>query len=267
MLNKLFKIFVAFAICYFIILVSTYFQQRSLLYFPDPVMGNVNDYNLVNTQEEFVELNGKKIQLWYHKPENPKMLVIYLHGNAHHLGFRSEQFREIIAAGYGFIAPSYPGFGKSEGSPTKDDIIATARSAVKFAQDKGYDTKDIVLVGESLGSGVASEIATEFPFKGLMLITPYTTIAERAEEIYWYLPASYILKDNFNNIDNIKKINIPLLIVHGTSDTVIPMSHSQKLIEAANDPKKLIIYEGKGHNNLDFKKVYTEMREYFNNGQ
>lgn len=244
-----------------------YFNQRSLLYFPDKNINELSSYNLGTTQEIFLEsADGTKIQTWYSLPSKEGMpMVIYYHGNAHHLGQRNLKFKELIDMGYGFIAVSYRGFGKSEGAPSEAGIYNDARAAVKFLNELGYETSNTIVIGESLGSGMAVKMATENKFKGIFLITPYTKIADRAQEIYWYLPVSALIQDNFNNIDNINKINgAPLLIVHGTEDDVIPDAHSQILMDAATGDKKLIIYPGKGHNNLDTRELYKEMTKYFN---
>lgn len=245
-----------------------YFNQRSLLYFPEKEVAEVYEYGVTDTQDLLIKsTDDTEIQLWYHKPTLGKELVIFFHGNYSHLGYRAPKFRELIDMGYGFIAPSYRGFGKSSGSPTKKGILNDARAAVKFAIEQGYKTEDIILVGESLGSGVASQISTEFTFKGVMLITPYKSIEMRASEIYWYVPVKYLIKDNFSNIDNISKIHVPLLIVHGTKDDVIPHSHSEALIALANEPKKLILYEGKTHSNIDSRIMFTDMAGFFGSVQ
>lgn len=243
-----------------------YFQQRSLLYFPDKNIQAVETYSLGDTQETFVNAkDGTKLQIWYHLPTKPKApMVVYLHGNSGTMGKRSLQFKELIDLGYGFVVVSWRGFGKSDGHPTEEGLYQDSRAAVEFAKSLGFDTKEMIIVGESLGSGLAVKMATEYRFKGVFLITPYTSIADRAQEIYWYLPVSLLIKDNFISLDKIDRIYAPLLIVHGDQDDVIPHTHSEELMKIANEPKQLIIYNGKGHNNLDTRAIYTEMTKFFN---
>ncbi len=260
------KLILLFIIFYLSGIAYLYFNQRSLQYFPDKNIASVEDYGVYQTKDLMIKnKDGTQIQVWYHTPKAGHRMVIYLHGNAYNLSYRASKFRELISLGYGFIAPSYSGFGKSEGSPNMESILNTARSAVEFAKEQGYKTDDIILVGESLGSGVATQIATEYHFHGLMLITPYTNIVDRAQEIYWYVPLKYLVKDNFSNEKYISQVNTPVLIVHGTNDGVIPHSHSEKLILLANEPKKLIIYEGKGHNNLEDQEIFGEMKRFLDN--
>lgn len=257
------KLLVILLFMYIGICATIYFKQSSLLYFPDKAIEEISAYGLGDAQDLVVKSeDGTNIQLWYKKPALNKQMILYFHGNSYHLGQRSPKFREMIDLGYGFVAPSYHGFGKSEGTPSKQAILEDARTAVKFLQENGYKTEDVIVIGDSLGSGVAVQMATEYKFKGVFLITPYTSVADRAQEIYWYIPVHYLVRDNFISSDKIDHINAPLLIVHGTKDDVIPHAHSEKLFELAEEPKKLIIYDGKGHANLDNREIIKEMTQF-----
>lgn len=264
MKRNLKRLIVLLLLCYLGAIAWIYTNQRKLLFFPDTAIKTVSEYGLKDTQDLMIEsASGEKIQLWYHPAKNGMPMTLYLHGNSYNLGQRSLKFRELIDLGYGFIAPSYMGFGKSEGSPSKDSVLESARTAVRFLKDQGFQTKDVLLIGESLGSGVAVNLAVEDQFKGVFLITPYTSIADRAQEIYWFLPVRYLLKDGIESQIFIDKINSPLLMVHGTNDLIIPHFHSERLLSVAKEPKKLIVYEGKGHSNLDTREIFKEMTEYF----
>ncbi|MCE2992241.1 MAG: alpha/beta fold hydrolase [Candidatus Jidaibacter sp.] len=252
-------------ICIYITIAGwIYFNQRSLLYFPDADVKSPSEYGLLNVQDLTIKsLDGTNIQLWYQEPKKGMPVVLYLHGNSYNLGQRANRFQELTDIGYGIVAPSYHGFGKSEGKPSRKAILSDARAAVRFLQENGYETEKTIIIGESLGSGVAVAMANEFQFAGVFLITPYTSLTDRAQEIYWYLPAKFLVKDNFVSSDKIDKINAPLLIIHGTKDDMIPHSHSETLIDLANEPKKLIIYEGKGHSNFDNREIFKELTRYF----
>jgi acetyl esterase/lipase len=152
-------------------------------------------------KEFFLEKeDGTKIQFWQYTGKKNAPTVLYYHGNSYNLGNRAPKFRELIDLGFNVLAPAYDGFGKSQGKPDYDSILDTAHLAVKYLQDTGVNLKNVIVMGESLGSGVATTIAREYDFGGLFLITPYTTIAQRAAEIYWYIPVSHAVKDDFSNI-------------------------------------------------------------------
>jgi fermentation-respiration switch protein FrsA (DUF1100 family) len=263
MKSKILRVLSVLLAAYLSVLGYIYFNQTNLLYFPDKDMGVISDYNLGDTKEIFLtSADGAKIQTWVHSPTGHKPMVIWLHGNSYNLAQRKDKFRELIKMGYGLIAPSWHGFGKSEGRPGIKEIYDDARAAVNYLQQLGYKTEDTIIIGESLGSGVAVQMAVEHRFKEVFLITPYTSIADRAQEIYWYLPVKQLVKDNFESYDKIDRIDAPLLIVHGDKDDVIPHSHAEKLFAKALEPKKLIIYPGKGHSNLDINVIFTEMANF-----
>ena len=260
------KLLIAVVIIYTTVFTYIYLNQKTLLYFPHSDNKTMVELNVSDMNEFFVEKeNGSKIQFWQYDKHKDAPTILYYHGNSYNLGYRAPKFRELIDMGYNVIAPSYDGFGSSTGEPSYENIINTAHLAVKQLQQQGKDLKNVIIVGESLGSGIGSTIAREYDFAALFLITPYTSISDRASEIYWYLPVEQAIKDNFSNIDNIADINMPVLLVHGTKDSIIPHSHSLKLVEVAKEPKKLIIYEGKGHSNLNNREIFTEMTNYFIN--
>jgi pimeloyl-ACP methyl ester carboxylesterase len=264
MRRHLFKAVIAFVVLYMAALGWTYLNQKSLMYFPEKGMLDISQYDLPGVEDLRIDsADGTRIQVWHKAPQSGMPMVLYLHGNSYHLGHHACQFREILDLGYGLTAVAYHGFSMSEGQPSRQAIMEDAEAAVGFLRGRGFAPKNILLVGESLGSGVAVELANNHKFGGVFLLTPYTSIAGRAQEIYWYFPAQYLVTENFVSEDKIHLIDSPLLMAHGTSDTVIPHSHATKLLDLAQEPKKLLLYEGKGHSNLDYRLVYREMHKYF----
>lgn len=249
---------------YLLSIAYMYFFQRSFLYHPLKEVNGLAHYKLSNTEEVFLTADdGTKIQAWFRTPDNGCDMTIFLHGNYGSLDDRADKLKQLADMGYGFIIPAWRSFGKSEGEPNMENLYSDARTVIKFAASKGYNTENIIMIGESLGTGIATKMANEFSFKGLFLITPYTSIADRAGEIYPGMPTKTLTKDNYKVLENIATIKQPLLIIHGTNDTIIPHSHSEKIIAAAMEPKKLVIYPGIGHSNYNIKAVFTEMKNYF----
>jgi fermentation-respiration switch protein FrsA (DUF1100 family) len=263
--NKKFKISVlVLSAIYIGMVLFMYLNQQNLLYHPEREKYGLAHYKITNAEEiTLTSDDGTKLQAWYRKPDHDCDMTVFLHGNAGSLDDRADKLKELADMGYGFIIPAWRGFGESEGSPSMEGIYNDARAAIKFAESKGYQTEDMVLIGESLGSGIATKMATEFQFKGLFLITPYTSIADRASEMYPFMPVHNLTKDNFSVIDKIATIKQPLLIIHGTNDLVIPHSHSEKIISVAIEPKKLVLYPDIGHVNYDIKAVFTQMKDFF----
>lgn len=252
---------------YLLVLVLVYVGQRNMMYHPNKKqIHELSFYNIEDTEEIFLTTKDKvRLQAWFKKPKDGKDMVIFLHGNAGNLENRIDKLEQLAQMGYGFIIPAWRGFGKSGGTPTKEGLFMDAEAAIDYVKEQNYNLYNVIMVGESLGTGVATEMAIKYKFKGLFLITPYTSIANRAGEIYPFLPTKYLTKDNFQVEENIDIINQPLLIVHGAKDVVVPFQHSNKIFERAKQPKKIIIYPGVGHNDYDVREVFEEMRKFFDN--
>jgi fermentation-respiration switch protein FrsA (DUF1100 family) len=241
-----------------------YSNQRSIMYHPQKQVHELSYYNLGSTEEiTFTTKDGIKLQAWYRPPDNKQSMVIFLHGNAGNLEHRTDKLKQLAKMGYGFVIPAWRSFGKSEGSPSMAGLYLDAEAAIDFVQTKGYKIEETILIGESLGTGIATEMATRHRFKGLFLITPYISIAKRAKELYPFMFAGYFTKDNFTVLNKIDKINQPLLIIHGTKDNIVPYDHAEKIFAKAVEPKKFITYIDAGHSDYDMVDAFTQMQLFF----
>lgn len=259
------KILILIPLFYLLIVTTLYINQRNMMYHPSQQKNELSYYKLENTEEITLLTQDKvKIQAWFKEPGPNGEMVIFLHGNAGNLENRVDKLRQLSMMGYGFIIPAWRSFGKSEGSPTESGLYLDAEAAIDYIRSRGYELSKTIMIGESLGTGIAAKMASKYKFKGLLLITSYTSVAERASEIYPYLLAKYLTKDNFKVLDNITKINQPLLMIHGSEDMVAPCEHSKKIFSSAKEPKKLIIYEGAGHSNYDVHDAFLQMKIFFN---
>jgi pimeloyl-ACP methyl ester carboxylesterase len=258
-------ILIACVFLYLLVLALVYFGQRNMMYHPNKKqIHELSFYNIEDAEEIFLITKDKvKLQAWFKKPKENHDMIIFLHGNAGNLEHRVDKLKQLDQMGYGFIIPAWRGFGKSDGTPTKEGLLMDAEAAIDYVKENNYKLSNVIMIGESLGSGVATEMAVKYKFKGLFLITPYTSISDRAGEIYPFLPTKYLTKDNFQVEENIANINQPLFIIHGTKDVVVPFQHSNRIFEHAKQPKKIIIYPGVGHNDYDVKEIFEEMRKFF----
>lgn len=260
-------IFVALAFYASLVVVITIFQ-RSLLYHPDRNLSSPQSYGLPETMKPVMLStdDGITVTSWYQPAEEGKPTIVYFHGNAGHMGDRSEKFIAFIDKGFGLLTLSYRGYGTSGGSPTEEGIYQDARAAVRYVLSQSVPETHIVIYGESLGSGVAVQMATEFQkAKALVLEAPYTSITRRASEIYFYLPVAWMLKDHFDSKSKIKSVRVPLLLFHGELDPTIPIAHGKELLEAANEPKKGIFYPHVAHTDFDEDVLAQEVNAFLQN--
>jgi len=193
--------------------------------------------------------------MWY-PPAQDKPVIVHFHGNGGSIANRFGRGRTFLKKGYGIALVEYRGYGGNPGSPSEANLMEDARSAIKALHDLGVPYDDMVLYGESLGTGVAVQMALEFPqAKALVLESPYTSITEIAAEQYWYFPVRDLVRDKFESDKRIGQVKMPVLIMHGTKDSLIPLTIGQKLYALVTSRKKqFAAIQGGEHNNLyDFK--------------
>ena len=143
---------------------------------------------------------------------------------------RVDRFAYYQDAGYGVMFLSYRGYGASTGSPSEAGLISDANAAYDWLTRQNIPASKIVLVGESLGTGVAVQLAAHRPVAAIALEAPFTSTADVARLSYWWLPVGLLMKDQFKSIDYLKDINVPLLVLHGTDDRLIPIAHGRKAL-------------------------------------
>ena len=225
-------------IAYIVVIIFVYFYQRNLLYHPSE-NNYQNDTIQFNHQEIFIKVNNEiKLKSWIINKDlkNFKTLVFF-HGNAGDLSNRIYKLNELDKLNINILLISWRGFSGNEGYPTEKNLYEDAEAAIKWLNKKKVSNSQIILYGESLGTGVAVEIASKNNFNSIILESPFTSIENSAKIYYPYLPVSFLLKDRYDSISKIKKINSPILIMHGRKDDIVPFFMGKKLFEKANSPK------------------------------
>ncbi|MDE2030428.1 MAG: alpha/beta hydrolase [Alphaproteobacteria bacterium] len=236
---------------------SLFVMQRSLMYFPDAVRFVPSEWALPEMKPlPVVTKDGLHLMSWYRPPQAlDKLTVVFFQGNAGHLGYRNYKFRPWLDAGYGVLLVGYRGFC-NPGSPSEQGLYMDARAAINAIRAKGVPENGMVFYGESMGTGVAVQMATEYPHAvGLILESPYTSIPDVGADRYPLVPVRWLLLDRFDSIAKIKKVHMPLLLLHGEMDQVIPIKFGKKLFAAANEPKQSYYVPDAGHNNVYNLKV------------
>lgn len=224
-------------LAYILICLFMFISQRHLMYFP----------YITNQLQESVwkKLIVNNTLLGIESLDNKKDTVIIFHGNAGNAAMRHYYFN-LVPKKYHIIVAEYPGFGlNSEKELGKESILNDARILV--ADVKKRSKGEVVLIGESLGTGVASEMAKEFNIEKLFLITPYSSIADVAQKRYWYLPISLLIKDNFNSMQSLEEYKGKTLLLISEKDKVIPPEFADKLYKNISGRKDKIVVANAGH--------------------
>ena len=228
-----------------------YFTQRSLMYFPDTSHTMPAQAGLPRAEEvTLTTSDGEHIFAWHVAPSDGKPVILYFHGNGGALRYRVARFDKLIADGIGLVAVEYRGYGGSTGSPSERGLIADAEAGYAFAAAR-YSVPQIVVWGESLGTGVAVALAAEKPVGRVILEAPFTSAVAVGEKRYWYIPVRLLMKDQFNSDERIAKVTAPLLILHGVKDQTVPFAEGEQLFKLANKPKHIVKFLDGGHEDLD----------------
>ena len=252
-------------LAYFIIILFVYFYQRNLLYHPSE-NNYLNDKITFNYEEIFIETDKKiKLKSWFIKKDldNFKTILIF-HGNAGNLFNRVYKLNELNKLDVNILLISWRGFSGNKGKPTEKNLYRDADESVKWLNNQGVISKNIILYGESLGTGVATELGTSNAFGGIILESPFTSIANAAKIYYPYLPVSIILKDRYDSIGKIKNINTPIFIMHGKMDNIVPQQMGLELFEKANNPKYSYFPEDDDHMMNYNKQLLNEIKLFIN---
>lgn len=236
---------------YVLLLLVIFVWQRNLIYFPAT-------YSLVR-QSQLADQSGLK--LWpsengylglIAKTGNAsnKGTVIVFHGNAGSAIDRTYYSNALEKLGYRVVLAEYPGYGARTGKPSEQALISDGIETVKQAlADFGGP---VFLWGESLGSGVVGGIvhSGQVSVKGIVLVTPFSSLADVAQHHYWFLPAKWLVRDKFDNIENLKNYQGNTAVLLAGQDQIVPNKYSLKLFNALTHRKKLWTFDGAGHNTL-----------------
>ncbi len=247
------RIVVGVVAVYLVAVALMYVFQRDLMYRPDQIARVAPSYYAMLGGVREIELktaDGLKVYAWYAPPPDGRPTVAIFHGNGGSL--RSQRYRlaHFKDAGMGVLLLAYRGYAGSEGSPSEEGIYTDARTALDWLNAQGISNDRIVLYGESLGSGVATKMASERKIALMILESPYTSTVDVAARVYAVIPVRWLMVDRFESLSRIGSIHVPLLVMHGDADAVIDQSLGRTLFAAANEPKEGFWPHGAGHNDI-----------------
>jgi len=237
---------------YVLVVAAAWLGQRHLMYVPDPTRVAPAAAGLRGVDELVLETpDGTRLIAWRTPAVAGRPYVLYLHGNAGNIAGRADRFQRYQERGIGMAILSWRGYGGSTGRPSEANNVADARLAYDRLVASGVRPEDIVLYGESLGSGVAIQLAADRKVAALVLDAPYTSIVEVALLSYPYLPVRPLLIDRYESDRHIKGVSVPVLVLHGERDAVIPVRMGKALHEMVPGPRKLVLFPDGGHVDLD----------------
>lgn len=234
-----------------------YHPSRNIEQTPDQL--GLKYENITLTTSDGVRING-----WFAPGENlaedghvTRLTVLFFHGNAGNISHRLEKMAIFRDLGVDTFIIDYRGFGRSEGQPNEEGTYRDAQAAYEYlTQQRKLKPPSIVVYGESLGSAIATDLASKVPVGGFVLEEGFTSTADVGQEMFPFFPIHWLVRNKYDTIGKLPGIHIPLLILHSRDDKLIGFNHGQRLFAAANDPKQFVELRG-GHNDAFLTSALT----------
>ena len=247
------------AAAYLSLVLGMFIFQRSLMYHPSADYASPSKSGVPEMREvDTVTKDGLSLRSWYAPAREGQPTLVFFQGNAGNISHRGYKVRPFLDAGMGVMLAGYRGYGGNPGSPSEEGLYADAVSALKYLRENGVKNENIVLYGESLGSGIAVHLARQMawgrsgdtPAGAVILEAPYTSVVDVAADRYFFVPVRWLVKDRFESVTKVAEIEAPVLVFHGEQDNVIPVRFGRRLFDAAAQPKESRWYPRAGHTDL-----------------
>jgi len=245
------NLLMAAAVAYALIMLFVFLYQPRLVYFPQvereltatPRAAGLDYEDVTLTTADNVKLHG-----WWVPARNARGTVLLMHGNAGNISHRLGYLTMFNRLGYSVLLFDYRGYGKSGGHPDEEGTYRDAEAAwLHLTANRNVAAREIVMVAESLGGGVATWLALKYPPRALVLASTFRSVPDLGAQIYPWLPVRLLARITYDNLARIARVDAPVLIAHSRDDDVIPFAHGEALFAAAREPKQMLVLAG-GHN-------------------
>ena len=210
------------------------------------------DHGLPAEDVWFESEDGTRLHGWWMRHDHARMTVLYCHGNSGNIGERTEIFGALRKLKVDLFVFDYRGYGRSDGTPSKEGVCADARAAHDWlVAERGVSTHELIVFGHSLGGAIAIDTVAQRPeVAGLVVQSSFTQVVDMARHRYPSYPVHWIAKNGFRSIEKVAELTMPKLFVHGGRDETIPLAHGEALHDAAAEPKDFLAIARASHNDL-----------------
>ncbi len=246
----------------FFLLSMLYFLQEKLIFLPEKLSTNYT-YSFREPFEEFYleRPDGARLNALHFKRKDPRGVILYFHGNAGNLSRWGEIVQDLVRLNYDLVVMDYRTYGKSKGKLSEKALLEDARAFYEYLE-RQYPREEIILYGRSLGSAMASYVASAHQVSLLILETPFYSLLDVARDRFPVLPVESFLKYPMRNYEFLRSAESPIVILHGNRDEVVPIRSAYKLRESLEGkPVQFIEIEGGQHNNLSSFNKYHKALE------
>jgi hypothetical protein len=199
---------------------------------------------------------------WFIDAGPSRPILLWCHGNAGNVSHRLENIRQLYQRGISVFIFDYRGYGRSTGVPTEAGFYQDALASYDYLiHQRRISAERLILFGRSLGSCVAGEVAVQRPAAGLIVEGSFPSIQAMSDHHYFGLPAGWLMDLEFNLVQKIRSVQVPVLVIHGEQDSIVPMSLGRQVFDAAHEPKRWYAVSGAGHNDVPFVGGESYFRE------
>lgn len=233
----------ALATAYLAVIVLLAANQGRIIYPAPPPQSVPPGYSAV----ELRTADGLTLTAGYRPARAGLPTVLFFHGNGM-VWPDGRYVTELLERhGYGLLLAEYRGYNGNPGRPSEQGFYHDGRAALAFLEAAGVASGDVVVMGLSVGTGPAAQLAIENEVRALILVSPVSSLPATARAAYPWLPAGWVLRDRYDNLAKLPKVKAPVLILHGDADRLIPLAHAEQLA-ASNPATEFVLLPGRGHN-------------------
>lgn len=232
------------AIVIYLALIGAMYAAQSWLIYPAPTAAGeaVPGFETIS----YPTSDGLELRAGYRPARPGRATILYFHGNGADWQSSVIAAERLVADGCGLFAAEYRGYRGNPGQPGEEGLYRDGRAAMAWLRQRGVEPGQLVIAGNSIGSGVATQMARETRPHALILVSPFASLPRIASERMPWAPVRWLLRDRFANDEKIGQVSAPILLLHGDADTLIPPHHS-RMLAAANPDAKLVVIAGAGH--------------------
>ena len=227
---------------------------RRFLYYPERLIAcaPLPPYAAGAEEAWIATADGETVHGLYWPAPEGRPTVLFFHGNAGHVFGWALVHEDLAALDAGLLLIDYRGYGKSSGRPSEEGLLLDAEASLAWLAARGVPAASVVPFGKSLGGGVAVELASRHPVRGLVLESTFTSIPAVARHLFPVFPVGDLFPDRFESLRKMPAVRCPVLVVHGSVDSLIPLAEGQALFEAAPGPKAIWVVAGADHNDVSW---------------
>jgi fermentation-respiration switch protein FrsA (DUF1100 family) len=244
--------------------------EDRFIFFPEPAPLDGWEPPGLGVERCFITTaDGVRLHAWWHRggpDEAPRRTVLlWFHGNAGNISHRADNLRMLADRGLALLLVDYRGYGASEGKPSERELYLDGEAAYRYlVEERGIEPGRIVCFGRSLGAAVALHVALDAEVAGLIMESPFANIPAMARANPVLRLAAALARNRFDSLGRVGRLQVPLLIIHGERDRVVPIAQGRAIFEAAPEPKRFHVLEQAGHNDTylaggpDYWRAFTE---------